>query len=120
MGRRAFPGVKPIAPVPLEIPFRDLPSRSGRFRKVLVSSWSHFAGPNRVQRMADAAQVKARKAIRKAQSDFERSQERHEQIRENRRKSFEQAQAAGLSTREIAEETGLHFTRVARIIQAKP
>jgi DNA invertase Pin-like site-specific DNA recombinase len=70
--------------------------------------------------MADAAQAKARKAIRKAQSDFERSQERHEQIREARRKSFEQAQAAGLSTREIAEETGLHFTRVARIIQAKP
>jgi hypothetical protein len=35
--------------------------------------------------MADATQAKARKAIRKAQSDFERSQERHEQIREKRR-----------------------------------
>jgi hypothetical protein len=32
--------------------------------------------------MADAAEAKARKAIRKAQADFERSQERHEQIRE--------------------------------------
>jgi hypothetical protein len=38
--------------------------------------------------MADAAQAKARKAIRKAQSDFERSEERHKQIREKRRESF--------------------------------
>ena len=69
--------------------------------------------------MADAAQAKARKAIRKAQSDFERSQERHEQIREKRRESFEQARAAGLSMRDIAKETGLHFTRVAQILKAK-
>jgi DNA invertase Pin-like site-specific DNA recombinase len=115
-----FPGVEPIAAVPTELAFRVPPRRSGRFQSYVVASWSHFGGPNRVQRMADAAEAKARKAIRKAQSDFERSQERHEQIREARRKSFEQAQAAGLSTREIAKETGLHFTRVARIIQAKP
>jgi hypothetical protein len=70
--------------------------------------------------MAADAQVNARKAVRRAQSDFERSHERHEQVREARRKSFEQAQAAGLSTRDIAEETGLHFTRVARILQTKP
>lgn len=115
-----FPGAEPIAVVPLDSTFRAPPLRSGRFQSYVVASWSHFAGPNRVQPMADAAEAKARKAIRKAQADFERSQERHEQIREARRKSFEQAQAAGLSTREIAEETGLHFTRVARIIQAKP
>ena len=70
--------------------------------------------------MADAAQVKARKAIRKAQSDFERSQERHEQIREKRLKSFEQARVAGLSMRDIAKETGLHFTRVAQVLKQKP
>jgi hypothetical protein len=70
--------------------------------------------------MADAAQTKARKAIRKAQSDFERSQERHEQIREKRLKSFEQARAAGLSMRDIAKETGLHFTRVAQVLKQKP
>jgi uncharacterized membrane protein len=70
--------------------------------------------------MADAAQAKARKAIRKAQSDFERSQDRHEQIREKRLKSFEQARAAGLSMRDIAKETGLHFTRVAQVLKQKP
>jgi hypothetical protein len=63
--------------------------------------------------MTDAAQAKARKAIRKAQADFERSQERHEQIREKRRESFELAQAAGLSTREISGGDGpaLHASR---------
>jgi len=70
--------------------------------------------------MAEDAQAKARKAVRRAQSDFERSTERHEGVREARRKSFEQARAAGLSTREISEETGLHFTRVARILGGKP
>jgi hypothetical protein len=70
--------------------------------------------------MAQDAQAKARKAIRKAQSEFERSQERHEQIREKRLKSFEQARAAGLSMRDIAKETGLHFTRVAQVLKQKP
>jgi DNA-directed RNA polymerase specialized sigma24 family protein len=70
--------------------------------------------------VADPVQAKARKAIRKAQSDFERSQDRHEQIREKRRESFEQARAAGLSMRDIAKETGLHFTRVAQILKPKP
>jgi DNA-directed RNA polymerase specialized sigma24 family protein len=69
--------------------------------------------------MADAAQAKARKAIRKAQADFERSQEWHEHIREKRRESFELARAAGLSMRDIAQETGLHFTRVAQILKTK-
>jgi DNA-directed RNA polymerase specialized sigma24 family protein len=70
--------------------------------------------------VADDAQAKARKAIRRAQSDFERSQERHDQLREARRESFKLARVAGLSMRDIAEETGLHFTRVARILQTKP
>ena len=70
--------------------------------------------------MANDAQVKARKAIRRAQSDFERGQDRLEALRETRRESFEQARAAGLSMRDIAKETGLHFTRVAQILRAKP
>ena len=36
-----------------------------------------------------------------------------------RRESFERAREAGLSMRDIAKETGLHFTRVAQILQAK-
>jgi len=67
--------------------------------------------------MDDKAQAKARKSVRRAQTDFERAQDRFEQLRETRRESFEQARAAGLSTRDIAEETGLHFTRVAQILR---
>lgn len=69
--------------------------------------------------MADSPQVKARKSVRRAQADFEKAQEKLEALRESRRKSFEDAQAAGLSMREIAEETGLHFTRVAQILRKK-
>lgn len=60
---------------------------------------------------------KARKSVRRAQTDFERAQEKFEQLRETRRQSFEEARAAGLSMRDIAEETGLHFTRVAQILR---
>ena len=67
--------------------------------------------------MADQAEAKARKAVRRAQGDFDRAQEKVEKVREARRKSFEQARAAGLSMRDIAEETGLHFTRVAQILR---
>jgi DNA-directed RNA polymerase specialized sigma24 family protein len=67
--------------------------------------------------MAADPQAKARKAVRRTHADFERAQEKLEQLRETRRKSFEEAQAAGLSTREIARETGLHFTRVAQILR---
>jgi hypothetical protein len=70
--------------------------------------------------MADDAQAKARKAIRRAQSDFERTGDQHERARKTRRKSFEQARAAGLSMRDIAKETGLHFTRVAQVLKQKP
>lgn len=70
--------------------------------------------------MADEAEAKARKAVRRAQADFERGQNKLEALRETRRKSFEQARAAGLSMRDIAEETGLHFTRVAQVLKQKP
>ena|GEM_PF-5966950 len=48
--------------------------------------------------MADATRAKASKAVRRAQADFERSQVRHEHVREARRKSFEEARA-GLASR---------------------
>ena len=55
---------------------------------------------------------KARKNVREAQAKFERDAEA---VRETRRRAFAEAQAAGLSLREIAEETGLHHSTVAEI-----
>lgn len=54
----------------------------------------------------------ARKAVRDAQATFERDAEA---VREARRKAFADALTAGLSLREIAEETGLHHSTVAEI-----
>lgn len=69
--------------------------------------------------MADQGEAKARKAVRRAQVDFERAQGKLEERQEARRAAFEEARAAGLSTREIAKEAGIHFSRVARILQAE-
>jgi DNA-directed RNA polymerase specialized sigma24 family protein len=69
--------------------------------------------------MPEDAKAKARKAACRAQADFEQTSEKLEQRREARKAAFEKARAAGLSTREIAEAAGLHFTRVARILQSK-
>lgn len=55
--------------------------------------------------------LKARKAVREAQARFEQDAEDVEA----RRKAFADAQAAGLSLREIAKETGLHHSTVAEI-----
>lgn len=68
--------------------------------------------------MADAQQ-KARAEVRKAQSRFERADEQRGKASTTRRESFERAQAAGLSMRDIAGETGLHFTRVAEILRGE-
>ena len=54
----------------------------------------------------------ARKAVRDAQAKFEQDAE---EVREARRRAFADAQAAGLSLREIAQETGLHHSTVAEI-----
>lgn len=54
----------------------------------------------------------ARRAVRDAQAKFEQDAE---DVREARRKAFADAQAAGLSLREIAQETGLHHSTVAEI-----
>jgi DNA-directed RNA polymerase specialized sigma24 family protein len=69
--------------------------------------------------MPEDAKAKARKAARRAQSDFERAQDKADELRDARRKTFEEARVAGLSTRDIAEATGLHFTRVAQILRRR-
>lgn len=63
--------------------------------------------------MADATK-KARTEVRRAQADFARAQD---DAREARRKAFARAQKAGLSLRQISEEVGLHYSRVAEIIR---
>jgi DNA-directed RNA polymerase specialized sigma24 family protein len=60
----------------------------------------------------DRERKAALKAVRDAQKRFERDAEA---VRETRRKAFADALAAGLSLREIAEETGLHHSTVAEI-----
>ncbi len=61
--------------------------------------------------MTEAAERKARARVRKAQAEFERAQSRRDKASASR--SFEQAQQDGLTVRDIAEETGLGFDRVA-------
>lgn len=68
--------------------------------------------------MADSAK-KVRAEVRRAQAAFERDQDKLDATRATRRKSFEKARETGLSMRDIAEETGLHYTRVAEILRAK-
>jgi DNA-directed RNA polymerase specialized sigma24 family protein len=66
--------------------------------------------------MADAAEQKARRAVRDAQAKFERDQGA---VQDARRKAFAEAQTSGLSLRDIAEEIGLHHTRVRQIIRGE-
>jgi hypothetical protein len=66
---------------------------------------------------------KARAEVRRAQTEFERAQERAQRERAKasaaRRKSFERAQKDGLTVRDIAEEIGLDFSRVAEVLRGK-
>lgn len=66
--------------------------------------------------MADSAEQKARQAVRAAQEMFEREQNAAQKAR---RKAFAEAQKAGLSLRDIAEEVGMHRTRVHQIIRGE-
>lgn len=61
-------------------------------------------------------QEQARAAVREAQTRFERDAEA---VREARRKAFADAQAAGLTLRQIGEEAGLHHTTVGEIIRGE-
>lgn len=64
--------------------------------------------------MADDAKAKALEAVRRAQADFERLQDTAQQ---SRRQAFIDAQEAGLSLREIADEVGMHRSRIHQIIR---
>jgi Tfp pilus assembly pilus retraction ATPase PilT len=66
--------------------------------------------------MAKDAKEQARKELRRSQTDFERQLKGAYAAR---RDSFERAQKAGLSLREIAKEVGLHWTRVGEILRDK-
>lgn len=54
--------------------------------------------------------------VKRAQRDYERN---IETAREARRKSFERAQKAGLSLREIGDAVGLHRGRIWEILRDK-
>ncbi len=73
--------------------------------------------------MSSDPKQKARAEVRRAQTEFERAQERVQRQRAKartaRRKSFERAQEGGLTVRDIAEEIGLDFSRVAEILRGE-
>lgn len=73
--------------------------------------------------MTEAAERKARANVRKAQADFERADDRAQRERAKarvaRRRKFEQAQKEGLTVRDIAEEAGLGFGRVAEVLRGE-
>ena len=61
---------------------------------------------------------KARADLRTAQAAFERAESQREKAGSARRKSFERAQKAGMTLREIGEIVGLHHTRVGQILRS--
>jgi len=69
--------------------------------------------------MAADKERKVRADLQRAQADFSRAQEQRGKASVARRKSFERARAAGFSMRDIGEETGLHFSRVAEILRGE-
>lgn len=64
----------------------------------------------------DAAERKARKDLQRVQANFER---KLDEAHAERLASFERAQKAGLSLRDISEEVGLHWTRVGEILRGE-
>lgn len=67
--------------------------------------------------MSDAKkQQKACEDLRRSQANFDRKvKEAHKE----RLASIKRAQRAGLSLREIADEVGLHWTRVGQILRGE-
>jgi len=66
--------------------------------------------------MTKDAKQQARADLRRSQAKFERKAEEAQTLR---RESFERAQEAGLSLREIANEVDLHWTRVGEILRGQ-
>ena len=66
--------------------------------------------------MASYPKQKAIADVKRAQRDYERDVDA---AREARRKSFERAQKAGLSLRDIGDAVGLHRGRIWEIIRNK-
>jgi predicted transcriptional regulator len=64
----------------------------------------------------DAKRKAAREAVKAAQRQFERERD---DSRQRRSSAFARARKAGLSLREISEETGLHHSSIADIIAGK-
>lgn len=62
---------------------------------------------------------KALDDARRAQADFEKTQEQLERHARTRRESFERAKEAGATLREIGEIVGLHHTRVGQVIRGE-
>jgi hypothetical protein len=69
--------------------------------------------------MADDPRQKAQADVRRAQAKFERAQGKAEEARQARRESFEQAQKAGLTLREIGQAANLHWSRVGDVLGKK-
>jgi len=67
--------------------------------------------------MAGDVKQKTRDDLRAAQAAFERAESQREKAGSARRKSFEKAQRAGMTLREIGEIVGLHHTRVGEILR---
>lgn len=66
--------------------------------------------------MPDDPKQELRKAVRAAQERYEAEAEA---ARRARREAFAEAQQGGLSLSEIAEEVGLHRSRIGQIIEGK-
>ena len=66
--------------------------------------------------MADAPKEKALAEAKRAQLDYKRNVAA---ARKARRKSFERAQTAGSSLRDIGKAVGLHPTRVREILRGE-
>jgi DNA-directed RNA polymerase specialized sigma24 family protein len=66
--------------------------------------------------MPTVGKDRVRKDVQRAQRQFEHDSQAAQRTR---RKAFAKAQKGGLSLREIAEEVGLHRSRIAQIIKGE-
>lgn len=64
-------------------------------------------------------QAKARAEVQRSQANVERGERQLGAAREERRKSFEEARAAGLSLAEIGAAANLHRSRIDQILRGK-